>query len=1028
MRVHVQTVPLPWLLRSLRLLALVLLTCAPLPLLHAEADPRMTVAVLAVDTPASQAQRVALLDRYLSGRLPDIDVRVLSLDFAAMERAVLSRQVDLLITSTPDYLTFAHRIGLSAPLVSIVQYHDGKRLPGIGGTVLARSDRKDINSLRDLRGKRIAVLGDRSLGGFQVQAYELLQQGIRIDREAVLVKSGLPQDRAMEYLLDGQVDAAFVRGGVLESWVRSGLIDATTLKVIGRRNLPGYPFALSTPLYPNSPVAAMPQLDIALAKRVAAVLLTMPAGTLGDDPIITDFSLPADYESIRRMARELKLPPYDHEPPITWADIWDDHRPWVIALTVSLTTVIALLGYASLNVVRLRRSAERLHASESRFRRLFEDSRQPAILLRGPCVVDANQAAANILGRSAPLELIGSTPADFSPERQPDGALSTDKATAMINFATEQGAHQFEWQHSRSDGEPLEVNVLLTLIDLGGEEMLHAALNDVTQAKKNAAELAEYRRHLEELVARRTEALEAANEKIRASESRLALALDAANDAIWDWDIATGTVYSSPAYYRMLGYEPGEFTGTLGNLFFDRLQPHEKPGVLARVTQALEAGQAAMELQLRAKDGTYRWVFTRARVVERDEQGKPKRAAGTISDITARKEMELALLEAKELAEAANVAKSSFLANMSHEIRTPMNAILGFTQLLELELDEPEALQKLDRIHAAARHLLGIIDDILDFSKIEAERLSLLDENLDVVALMQEVHGMLAERAAVKNLYLRIEPEPTLQGVALLGDSMRIRQVLLNFVGNAVKFTAQGGVILRARIEADNPEDLLLRFEVHDTGIGLSDAEQSRLFLPFEQVQSGNTRVYGGTGLGLAISRRIARLMGGDCGVTSTEGTGSLFWFTVRLRHGRIAVTESSRSAGREPRRGANVLLVEDNEVNQLMARAMLGRFGLVVDVANDGAEAVEKVRHGNYDVVLMDLQMPVMDGLEATRAIRCLERGHTVPIIAMTASAFAADRQACIEAGMNGHVAKPVQMERLRSTLAEWLPEVSPL
>jgi len=744
---------------------------------------------------------------------------------------------------------------------------------------------------------------------------------------------------------------------------------------------------------------------------------------------VAGFTLPADYEPVRRMLRGLQLPPYDHEPPVTWRQIWVDHRLWVVALASAVLAVFILLGVAATTALRLRRSNAGLAASEARFRRLFADSKQPASLLRDGTITQANQAMLDLLGVKSASQLEGTSPGQFSPALQPDERPSSSKAAEMIATALAQGSHEFDWRHERTDGAAVDVHVILTRIDFGTEQFLHAALIDITQAKRDEAELIQHRRHLEELVARRTAALEAANELVRASESRLALALDAANDAIWDWNIADGTTYCSPAYYRMLGYAPGELGDNFGPVLFERLHPSEKMDVLTRVTGALEVGHAEIELRLRAKDGNYRWMLTRARIVERDEQGKPRRAAGTLTDITVRKEMELALREAKEQAEAANIAKSSFLANMSHEIRTPMNAILGFTELLELEIPaaEAETRDRLRRIDTAAKHLLGIVDDILDFSKIEAGRLSLVESNIGVPALLAEVEGMLAERARSGGLWLKFELEPALRDLELVGDSTRITQMLLNLVGNAIKFTPAGGVTIRARVEVADADGVVLRFEVEDTGIGLTAEEQSRLFQPFEQAQNDNTRRYGGTGLGLAISRRLARLMNGDCGVSSASGAGSTFWFTVRLRAGRVAAPESLAVQATAPRAGARVLLVEDNEVNQMMARAMLGKFGLEVEVAGNGLEAVERVQSAHYDVVLMDLQMPIMDGLDATRAIRALEAGRTIPIIAMTASAFAADREKCIEVGMNGHIAKPVQMARLRSALAEWLPDVSP-
>lgn len=382
------------------------------------------------------------------------------------------------------------------------------------------------------------------------------------------------------------------------------------------------------------------------------------------------------------------------------------------------------------------------------------------------------------------------------------------------------------------------------------------------------------------------------------------------------------------------------------------------------------------------------------------------------------------LLDAKAVAEKANRAKSEFLANMSHEIRTPMNGIIGLTHLLQRDITNPAHSKRLGNVATAAKHLLGIIDDILDLSKIEADRLTLEEIEVSVPRLIDYVYSMMAEPAANKRLIIVKEVDPGLATLPLLGDHMRIGQILINYTGNAVKFTEQGSVTLRAMLLAEQVETVDLRFEVQDTGIGINDEQQSRIFEPFEQAQNSTTREYGGTGLGLSISKRLAHLMGGDAGVVSKLGQGSTFWFTARLKRGNLTTQEQPANPNLAIRKGARVLLVEDNEINQEVALELLARVGLVVDVANHGGEALQMVQADTYDLILMDIQMPVMDGFEATLRIRELSVGKTVPILAMTANAFEEDRRRCEEVGMNGHVSKPVKSEVLYAKLAQWIPK----
>ena len=393
------------------------------------------------------------------------------------------------------------------------------------------------------------------------------------------------------------------------------------------------------------------------------------------------------------------------------------------------------------------------------------------------------------------------------------------------------------------------------------------------------------------------------------------------------------------------------------------------------------------------------------------------------------KERTAALTIAKEAAEAANRAKSTFLANMSHELRTPMNGILGMTHMALRYTDDPKLKDRLGKVIQSSHHLLAVINNILDISKIEAEHLTLEATSFYFGEVLENLFRLVSHKAVEKQIKLRVDLAPEVPGMKLLGDPLRLGQILINLTGNAIKFTDHGSIIVRARLLEDTPEGVLLRIEVADTGIGITTEQQQRLFTAFEQADGSMTRKYGGSGLGLAISKRLVEIMGGEIGVTSTPGQGSTFWFTVRLvKSSELVQPAPAFSEVSAYERllneylGTRLLLAEDEPMSQEVSRGLLEDAGLVVDLAEDGLQALDLAKQNSYALILMDMQMPHMNGIDATKAIRALPGYEQKPIVAITANAFDEDCRLCLRAGMNDHIAKPVDPDKLYEILLKWL------
>nr|WP_229505325.1 response regulator [Massilia mucilaginosa] len=910
--------------------------------------------------------------------------------------------------------------------------------------------------------------------------------------------------------------------------------------------------ALLETVYATAPVGLAlldADLRIVMVNDYLAALNAIPvAGHLGRTLPELLGPLGVEYEKAYRQVRDTGLPIKSaHESrPVPGSPDVESH--WVVSYHPVFGADHALVGISAvvLDVSERKLLSERLRDVNEQFRALYEMSGDAHMLIaQGAGFIGGNQAAVRIYGCTGIDEFLTLSPATTSPEFQPDGRRSADKAEQFIRYAIDNGSHHFEWLHMRRDGTLFHADVLLTSVNIGGKGILQSTVRDISE--RVAAE----------------NALRATSERLEQSERFIRTVTDNVPGMVAYWDAELRCQFANRLYLELCGRSAVEMTGASMD---EVLGPDTMADIAPHLRDVLAGKAAHFARELNSPSGEVRHTWA-SYIPDFDEDGAVRGFYVLISDVSELKRTELRLqslneqlIGALERAESASSAKSEFLANMSHEIRTPMNAIMGLARLLEEGALERRERSYVAKIKMSTRSLMGILSDVLDFSKIEAGQLVLEASPFRLCQVLDSMSVLLSANAWGKGVELvyAVAPEVPL---FVVGDALRLEQVLLNLIGNAIKFTEQGEVVLSITRRSESDGVLVLDFSVRDSGIGIAIEQQEHMFDAFSQGDSSTSRKYGGTGLGLAICRRLVGLMGGTLGVRSELGAGAEFLFdsvfgvaggddatnlpelpegavrsvlvvddnrsartaiarmcggvgwradtaasgaealerlraatragapydlmfldtamaeldgiavltfaradpAIAMPRCALMVAESAREqlvglqddlkldailskpvtrlalmaaavelhtgkaapevsadlplAGRL--KGLYVLLVEDNQINQEVAKYILLHAGAAVDIAANGRIAVSMLADApsRYDAVLMDIQMPVMNGYEAAEAIRRMGV-NTLPIIAMTANAMEEDRRHAIAAGMNAHVAKPIDVDDMVNTL----------
>ncbi len=980
--------------------AILILLLTTIATVSAEPEKTLTLGVLAIRPKPLVIARWQPLADYISSNIGGYKIKVVPFTHSELQEAVQAKRLDMVFTNPAHYIVLRSINPLTGVLATLMVEEQNIPLSSFGGVIFARADRKDINDIIDLKNRKIACVETKgAYAAYMLQRYEFEKKGIKLSTDVELQTIGLPQDLIIEAVLSGKTDAGFVRSGMLELLALEGKVKLENIKIINQQKIPQFPFLLSTPLYPEWPFVAMPHLPEKLNRQIATALLTINSNNpAAKQAKIYGFTIPADYTSVENMLRELRLPPFEEPAPFSLTDIWKAYNTWIIAV---LAAIVASLVLSILLIVSNRRlfaAKKEAKCNEKHLDTLlnaipelvwFKDPDGIYVYCNRRFETFFGMKEAEIKGKSD-YDFVGSEEAD-SFRRHDLKAILEGKPSLNEEWVTFASDMHREFLETIKTPVYNEKNNLLGVLGVG---------RDITGRKQMEEKLTEAMLFLNESQA-------------------------IAHLAGWKLNPEKNLLYWTDELYRMLEHPMGEPLNYSECLRY--FVAEFRTVVIQAIKDAFEK-HVPFNLNCRMISSSGRSFWVDFRCIGRLDSEDGEYIAGTLQDITEHKQIEELLITARDMAEAVSRTKTELLATISHELRTPLNGVMGGMQLLEMTELSDDQKDYLQIAKQGADNELALVNDLIDLASLEASGMQFRNSSFMLLESIRNVIENYTASIKGKGLSLEVSLSDTLNQ-DVVGDSLRLKQILNNLVSNAVKFTREGKITVYAEATPGFSGELLLRFSLTDTGIGIAREDQERIFTPFVQADMSNTRNFGGTGLGLAICRKLSEMMGGRILLESKEGEGSCFVLELPFKQAadelpefKYGVQENTLQSFKAD--NITVLVAEDNETNMKAACGLLHKLGIKVIGVEDGKQAVAYWMQGGIDLILMDIQMPVMDGREALRFIRQREQNgeNRTPVIALTAFAMAGDKERLLAEGFDSYLSKPFRLSELSEKLKKVL------